>query len=185
MLPPLEQAGGPVHPVHPAGVAMRFLAMRPILLALALATVAAAPPPPPTFDAIRFFTGTTHGDGRFKAILRGSQRVTVAGRGRMEGDTLVLDQIVTREGTDPKPRQWRIRATAPGRYTGTLSDAKGAITGETTGDRLRLRFTSTGGFAVEQWLTLSPDGRSAQNRLTAKRFGVTVATLDETITKTD
>ncbi len=185
----LEQPCAPVHPMHPAGGMMRFPEMRPILFALALfattASAAAVAPPPPVFDALRFFEGTTHGDGRFKVILRGSHRVTVQGRGRMEGDTLVLNQIVTREGTEPKPRQWRIRAVSPGRYTGTLTDAKGPITGETTGDRLHLRYTSTGGFAVEQWLTLSADGRVAQNRLTAKRFGVTVATLDETITKTD
>ena len=172
-------------PMRPAGDMMRCPVMRPALLALALLATAAPAAPPPEFDAIRFFTGSTHGDGRFKVILRGSHRVTVQGRGRLEGDTLILDQIVTRDGTEPKPRQWRIRATAPGRYTGTLTDAKGPITGETTGDRLHLRYTSTGGFAVEQWLTLSADGRSAQNRLTAKRFGVTVATLDETIVKTD
>jgi hypothetical protein len=182
---PLEQAGGRVHPMRPVTGLPRYRAMRPILSAFALFATAAAAAPPPSFDAIRFFQGATRGEGRLKVILRSGQRVSVAGRGRMEGDTLVLDQIVTREGTDPKPRQWRIRATTPGHYTGTLTDAKGAISGETIGDRLHLRFTSTGGFAVEQWLTLSPDGRSAQNRLTARRFGVTVATLDETITKTD
>ncbi len=175
-----------VHHMRPAGDMVRCLTMRAALIVLALfATAASAKPPPPEFDAIRFFEGGTRGDGLFKVILRGSHRVTVQGRGRIEGDTLILDQIVTREGTAPKSRQWRIRATAPGRYTGTLTDAKGPITGETTGDRLHLRYTSTGGFAVEQWLTLSPDGRSAQNRLTAKRFGVTVASLDETIVKTD
>lgn len=159
---------------------MRFLLAA--LPALALLTAVA---PAPTFDALRFFSGTTEGQGRFKVILRTSQEVHVQGHGRMEGDTLVLDQIVTRDGTPPKPRQWRIRQSGPGRYTGTLTDAKGAITGETVGDRLHLSFTSTGGFAVEQWLVLTPDGRSARNRLTAKKFGVTVATLDETIRKLD
>ncbi|KQU53206.1 hypothetical protein ASG67_10360 [Sphingomonas sp. Leaf339] len=161
---------------------MRFLLAA--LPALALLTTAAAPPAP-TFDALRFFNGKTEGKGRFKVVLRAGHDVHVQGHGRMEGDTLILDQIVTREGTAPKPRQWRIREVSPGRYTGTLTDAKGAITGETTGDRLHLAFTSTGGFKVEQWLTLAADGRSAQNRLTAKKFGITVATLDETIRKLD
>ncbi len=161
--------------------------MRPSILAVAVLAIAPAPSSaaPPTFDALRFFTGATRGEGRFKVILRRSQPVSVRGTGRMEGDTLVLDQIVTRAGSAPKPRQWRIRRTAPNRYTGTLSDAKGPITGETIGDRLHLRFTSSDGFAIEQWLTLAADGRSAQNRLTARRFGVQVATLDETITKLD
>lgn len=166
---------------------MRCKVMRPSILAVALLAIAPAPSSaaPPTFDALRFFTGATRGEGRFKVILRHGQHLSVRGKGRMEGDILILDQIVTREGSEPKPRQWRIRATAPGRYTGTLSDAKGPITGETIGDRLHLRFTSSDGFAIEQWLTLAADGRSAQNRLTAKRFGVTVATVDETITKLD
>ena len=158
----------------------------PTLAALLLLLLtAAAPAPPPEFDAIRFFTGATRGEGRFKVVLRAGQSVHVDGRGRLDGDTLVLEQTVTREGTVPKPRQWRIRRAGPGRYTGTLTDARGPITGETEGDRLHLRYTSTGGFAVEQRLTLAPDGRSAQNHLTAKKFGVAVATLDETITKAD
>jgi hypothetical protein len=159
--------------------------MRLSILALALLAAAPSSAAPPTFDALRFFSGATRGEGRFKVILRRSQPVSVRGTGRMEGDTLVLDQIVTRAGSAPKPRQWRIRATAPGRYTGTLSDAKGPITGETVGNRLHLRFTNSDGFAIEQWLTLAANGRSAQNRLTAKRFGVRVATLDETITRLD
>lgn len=160
-----------------------------MILALAPALAApvgvAAQAPAPRFDPLRFFEGRTQGVGRFKVVLRAGQDVRVEGRGRMEGDTLVLDQVVTREGTGPKPRQWRIRQTAPGRYTGMLTDAKGPITGEATGDRLHLAFTSTGGYRIDQWLQLSADGRSAQNRLVARRFGVTVAHLDETIRKLD
>lgn len=159
---------------------MRFLAV-----AALFAAIPATAAEPPRFDAIRFFSGATEGTGRFKVVLRAGQAVRVEGRGRVEGDTLVLDQVVTREGTAPKPRQWRIRQVSPGRYTGTLTDAKGPITGTSSGDRLDLHYTSTGGFAIDQQLVLAPDGRSAQNRLVAKRFGVTVATLDETIRKTD
>ena len=163
-----------------------ILALLPALAApVGVAAEAPAPAPAPRFDPLSFFEGRTQGVGRFKVVLRAGQDVRVEGRGRMEGDTLVLDQVVTREGTGPKPRQWRIRRTAPGRYTGTLTDAKGPITGEATGDRLHLAFTSTGGYRIDQWLQLSADGRSAQNRLVAKRFGVTVAHLDETIRKLD
>jgi hypothetical protein len=34
---------------------------------------------------------------------------------------------------------------------------------------------------VDQWLTLSPDARVAQNRLIVRKLGMTVATLGETI----
>lgn len=156
--------------------------LAPFLLA---AAPQAAAPGPLRFDAIAFFSGRTEGVGRFKVVLRRGEPVRVEGRGRMEGDTLVLDQLVTRGDGPAKPRLWRIRRVAPGRYTGTLTDAKGPVTGVATGDRLHLAFTSTGGFRVDQRLVLAPDGRSARNRLTAKRFGVTVATLDETIRKLD
>ena len=157
-----------------------------LALLATLPTLLTADAPPPRFDVIRFFTGATEGTGRLKVVLRASRGVHVTGRGRMDGDTLVLDQRVEREGVAPTNRQWRIRQVAPGRYAGTLSDAKGPITGEVGADgRLHLAFTSNDGFAVQQWLTLAGDGRSAQNRLVAKRFGVTVATLDELIRKTD
>lgn len=156
---------------------MRLSFLIPVLLAAA--------PEPPRFDAIAFFSGRTEGTGRIKIVLRRADPIRVEGRGRMDGDTLVLDQAVTVGSKPPKPRRWRIRRVAPGRYTGTLTDAKGVVTGEATGDRLHLSFTTTGGFRVDQWLVLAPDGRSAQNRLTARRFGFTVATLDETIRKLD
>jgi len=45
--------------------------------------------------------------------------------------------------------------------------------------------TAPSGTAIEQWLTLARDGRSAQNRLTARKFGIVVARLDETIRKVE
>lgn len=163
---------------------MQLISLRLAIFLVATGAPAQAPEPP-RFDAIRFFTGATEGVGRFKVVFRSAKGVRVEGRGRAEDGVLVLDQRIAREGVAPTIRQWRIREVAPGRYTGTLTDARGPITGESVGGRLRLYYTSTGGYAVEQWLTLAPDGRSAQNRLTAKKLGVTVATLDETIRKTD
>ena len=161
--------------------------MHPYALLLAPLLIAAQAPrsAPPRFDALTFFTGRTEGVGRLKVVLRRGQPIRVEGRGRVEGEMLILDQMVTQGSGAPKPRQWRIRRVGPGRYVGTLTDARGPVVGTAVDDRLHLRFTSTSGFRVDQWLTLASDGRSARNRLTAKRFGVTVATLDETIRKLD
>ncbi len=55
------------------------------------------------------------------------------------------------------------------------------MTGEAVGNRLHLAFRMRGGMMVDQWLTLSPDARVAQNRLIVRKLGMTVATLGETI----
>lgn len=155
-----------------------------MFLALLLAAAAQAPP---RFDPIRFFTGRTEGTGRLKVVLRRGHPVRVHGRGRVAPDgALLLDQTVDEEGKPPRTRQWRIRRTAPGRYAGTLTDARGPVTVESIGNRLHIRFKqASGGVAIEQWLTLALDGRSARNRLVARKLGIAVAHLDETIRKLD
>lgn len=153
-----------------------------LMLILAGASAAATP----DFDALRFFAGKTHGEGSFKSVLHARTDVHVDGSGRVEPDgTLILDQQVRRGDKPVEPRQWRLRETSRGHYSGTLSDARGAVEGDAVGNRLHLRFTSTSGYRVEQWLELASGGRQATNHLVARRFGIVVATLDETIVKAD
>lgn len=134
---------------------------------------------------MRFFSGPTRGEGQLKVLLRAHVPVAVRGSGRMEGDTLVLDQSVTEGAKPPRTRQWRLRRIATDRYEGTLTDARGPVTGEVNGNRLHLSFTTDKGIKVQQWLTLAADGRSADNRLEARKFGLKVATLVERITRID
>jgi hypothetical protein len=155
-----------------------------VLIALAIATPAPAAAPA-RFDPLAFFAGRTEGTGRLKIVLRRGRGVRVEGRGRVEQGTLVLDQRVAEEGKPPRTRTWRIRAVAPGRYAGTLSDAAGPVAGETSGDRLHLSFPMTGGLRAEQWLQLEPGGRAARNRLVVRKLGITVARLDERIVRID
>lgn len=140
----------------------------------------------PAFDPLCFFDGQTRGEGQLKVILSRRVPVSVVGRGTVQPDgSLLLDQIVA-EGTKPaRNRRWRLRRVSPGRYTGTLTDARGPVAAEANGPRLHLSFTTPSGFKVQQWLTLAPDGRSADNVLRATRLGVTVATLHERIVKLD
>jgi hypothetical protein len=153
-----------------------------MLLAFALATA----PIGPAFDPLRFFAGQTRGTAQLKVILRKAKPVTVRGTGRMRADgTLVLDQMVTEGDKPPRARRWLLRQTTPGHYTGTLSDARGPVSGEVDGATLRLSFTSDGGFRIRQTLTLQPDGRTLANRLEARRFGIRVAVLTEQIVKLD
>lgn len=150
-----------------------------MLLSLALAAASVA-----SFDPLRFFAGETRGTATLKVVLRKGQPVSVRGTGRIDRDgVLTLDQIVTEGDKPPRPRHWRLRQTAPGRYAGTLTDARGPVTGVVEGSTLRLAFVSTGGFRVRQTLTLQPDGRTLANRLEARRFGFRVAVLTERIVK--
>lgn len=160
--------------------------MRPLLLALPLAACAGSPPPAapaPAFDPIAFFSGRTTGRGELHVILRQPSPITVQGAGRVRRDgALVLTQRVEVENRPARTRRWVIRRTGPGRYAGTLTDATGPVLGEARGNGLRLSYPSRDG-RVEQWLTLSPDGRTARNRLTVKRLGVVVARVEEVIRK--
>jgi hypothetical protein len=149
------------------------------MLAALLLTAAVA-----NFDVYRFFAGETAGVGELKVVLRSREPVRVKGIGRIDPDgTLILDQEIA-QGTRPtRTRQWRLRRVGPSRYQGSLSDARGMVDGAVDGPRLHLRFSTKDGFDVEQWLTIADDGRSAANTLKARRFGITVATLTEKITK--
>ena len=160
----------------------------PALVAALLApTVAVARPVPVAvpllvFDPARFFDGRTQGTGSLKIIAARRKPVRVEGRGRIDSDgVLVLNQTVIEGGKAPTERRWTFRRIAPGRYTGTLSDAAGPVAGDVTGNRLHLHFKMHGGIVADQLLDLAEDGQSAHNRMTFRKFGVVVARLDETI----
>jgi hypothetical protein len=160
--------------------------------AFAAAACAAAPlapelaSPTPVFAAEQFFAGRTRGEGSLKIMLRGAEAIRVEGQGRIDADgSLVLDQVVRRGARPPETRQWRFRRAGPGRYAGTLSDAAGPVAGEVRGNRLYLTYPMKGGVRAEQWIYLQPDGRTALNRMTLTKFGMTVGRIDETIRKVD
>jgi hypothetical protein len=164
--------------------------MRAFLFTAPLFLAAFAPAPPQAasameaFDAIRFFNGKTEGQGVLKVALRSPTTLRVQSRGQIETDgTLSVRQVVSEGDKPARTREWRIRELSPGRYSGTLSDAAGPVAGEATGNRLHLRFRMKGGLDAEQWLTLAPGGRSVNNVMRVRKFGITVASLDETIRK--
>ena len=138
-----------------------------------------------SFDPLRFFDGRTEGVGILRIAFHHPRAVRVHGEGRPVRDGLALAQTVEQVGRAPTGRRWLLRPVGPGRYAGTLTDALGPVSAVAQGDRLHIAYRTKGRIAIEQWLTLAPDGRSARNRLTARRFGIVVARLDETITRAD
>ena len=134
----------------------------------------------------QFFVGRTEGQGIVHVMLSGRHGVRDHSRGHMErGGALVLEQLVEEEGKSARRRSWRLLRAGPNRFTGTISDARGPVTGELAGNILHLRYRSAEGPSVEQWITLHPGGRTAHNRMVFRRFGLTVATLEATIRRLD
>lgn len=157
-----------------------------LLLGGAGAAEAAPAAAAPAFNVVRFFEGRTEGQARLKVIFKPQRGVRVQSRGRVQPDgTLVLVQDIHEEGKPARTREWRMREVSPGRFSGTLTDAVGPVTGETQANRFHLRYPMKGGFQAEQWLTLQRDGRTVQNLLHVTKLKVRVATLEETIRKLD
>ncbi len=135
----------------------------------------------------QFFVGRTEGAGTVHVMLSGRHGVRVHSRGRIDrSGALLIDQVVEEEGKPARRRSWRLVRSGPNRFTGSISDARGPVTGEVAGNVLHLRYRLIqGGVSVEQWITLQPGGRSAHNRMVFRRFGFNVATMEETMRRVD
>ena len=141
----------------------------------------------PLFDPATFFSGRTHGAGTVE-VRWGAVRVfRVEGTGRRAPDgTFRLDQTITFADNTVEARTWRMRRVSAGRFTATLSDAKGEVTAESSGNLFHLRYLlRQPAMYMEQWLYLKPDGQSAENLAQVTVMGVPWARLTETITRVD
>lgn len=159
-----------------------------MLLAPGLALLlAAAPGPPPPTAPEAFFVGRTEGAGTVQMIMAGSHKVRDRSRGRLDrSGALILEQIVEEEGKPARRRSWRLVRAGGNRITGTISDAVGPVTGDIKGNVLHLKYRAReANAAVEQWITLHPNGRTASNRMVFRKFGFKAATLESTIRKLD
>ncbi len=161
-----------------------------VLVALLALASCGAPPPPESkeagkaFDLIDFFTGPSHGEGNFTQIFKNDRRLVVDSLGKPEPNgALTLTQRIAVEGDNPRIRLWRLKQVAPGRYTGSLTDASGPVETVAVGRAIRIRYPMKGGLQVEQWLTALPGGQALDNRLTVTKWGIRVAALRERIEK--
>ena len=138
----------------------------------------------PLTDPLRFFEGRTESVSTVKVIAKKPFLSRSLGRGEIKPDgTLHLVQRVEEDEKPPFDRRWRIRQVGPGRFSGTMTDAKGPVTVEEIGGRYRFRFKMKGNVSVEQWLTPMPDGKSARSKVTIRKLGITVGHSEGTVRK--
>ncbi len=162
----------------------RFLGPVLTLAVLAASTALQAQSTPMTarFDPAAFFTGRTTSEGTLSQIFASDKvtRVSTFGTRQTNGDML-LEQDVQIGSQPVRHRTWRLRETAPGRFAGTISDAADDLAGTLNGNALTLTYTMDNNLGVHQVITVNPGGQSAQNVMRIRRFGITVARLEETI----
>ena len=166
---------------------MKF-ASRLLLTAVPLALVGASASAgssssDPSSDPMRFFEGRTEGLSTIKLMMRKPYRSRTTGEGEINDGVLRLVQRVHEEGKPPFERRWRMRQVAPGRYSGTMSEAIGAVQVDKVGEGYRFRFRMKGNLSIEQWLIPLPGGTSARTKLSIRKFGLTVGKSEGTIRK--
>ena len=155
-------------------------------LALALAACAETDLPAGTarLDPIAFFAGTSQGTGTLDPIVGKTSSVSVDSRGsRTDANGLRLIQRISEGTKPPRIRTWVMQPAGPGRFTGSLTDAKGPVDISIAGPRATIDYVTPSGMKIRQQLALQPDGRTILNRLEAFKYGIRLATLHETIRK--
>ena len=137
-------------------------------------------------DPLRFFEGRTESVGTVKLAMAKPYRSRALGNGEILPDgSLRLVQRIEDQGRQPRQRRWHMRQVAPGRFSGTMSEARGPVTAEEVGGRYRFRFRMDGNVAVEQWLTPMNGGRAADSKVTIRKYGLLVGRSDAVIRKLD
>ena len=137
-----------------------------------------------SFDPITFFTGATDSTGTLKQAFSSAKATHVTGFGAMRANgVFVLEQTMIVTGAAAKNRQWQLHQISPGHFGGTISDAKGPVTIDVAGNRLLIKYTMQNGLKVESVIAIDAGGRTGHNVSTIRKWGMTAATLSETISK--
>jgi hypothetical protein len=152
--------------------------------ALIAAAASAGSPGVDNLQPLRFFEGRTEMISVVRVVMKKPYQSHTMGRGELLSDgSLALVQVIEEDGRPPSRRTWMIHQIDAERYEGTMSDAVGPVRIQRMGGAYRFKFKMKGNLAVEQWLTPTAGGKSARSRMTARKFGIRVATSEGTIRK--
>lgn len=133
----------------------------------------------PRLDVFAYFDGTVDAWGQFEDRSgKVVKRFIVEIRGRVEGDSLTLDEEFRYSDGTTQKRVWSIERRPGGRYTGTAGDVAGEAAGEAAGNALRWRYVlalEVGGRTwhvdFDDWMYLQ-DERTMLNRSVMSKFGI-------------
>jgi hypothetical protein len=155
-------------------------------IAVALSLLATPCPAAAETDPMQFFEGRTESIGTVRLVMKKPFQSKAIGEGEIKPDgSLVLVQRVYDQGEQMRVRRWHMRRVGPGRYSGTMSEAKGPVTVEEIDGKYRFRFRMDGSVSVEQWLIPAPDGQSARSKITIRKYGIQVGSSNAVIHKLD
>ena len=135
-------------------------------------------------DPLTFFEGRTESVSTIKVITKKAYQSRTVGRGEIGRDgVLNLVQRVHEDGRSPYDRRWRMRQVAPGRFTGTMTEATGPVIVDEVRGSYRFRFKMKGNLSIEQWLTPMPGGLAARSKVTIRKLGLRVGRSEGMIRK--
>lgn len=131
-----------------------------------------------------FFVGPLEAHGmvqnRWGKVLRRFQVTMV---GRMEEETLILEEDFVYDDGEQQRRVWRIEVLGNGHYRGRAGDVVGAAEGQVQGFALNWHYTlqvpvndRNWDIRVNDWMFML-DERRILNRATMSKFGVTVGEI--------
>ncbi|KPQ19796.1 MULTISPECIES: DUF3833 domain-containing protein [unclassified Halomonas] len=138
----------------------------------------------PRLDIADYFTGTTRAWGMVQDYSGEVQRrFTVTIDGRVEDDTLILDEDFEFADGETDRRVWRFERVDEHRWVGTANDVEGPVEARQYGHAFHMNYPldvdigdRTFNFTMNDWMYLQPDGRLI-NRTEMKKFGVTLGEI--------
>jgi len=133
----------------------------------------------PVLDIFSYFDGEVEAWGYFaNRAGRVVRRFRVTIRGRVEGDTLTLDESFTYSDSSTSRRVWTIRRQDEHRFAGTADDVVGIADGVAYGNALRWTYTlnlevGRRTYAVDfyDWMYLQDGGTLLLNKSVMSKFG--------------
>jgi hypothetical protein len=135
-----------------------------------------------------FFDGTTSGHGVFTNSWTGSRRsFTVVIQGSWDGRVLTLVEDFAFADGERDRKTWRLKATEPGRYTGTREDVVGLARAWTEGNAVRLEYAvSLGGWTVDFSDVLAlQDSAHLVNKAIVGKWGIRIGRVELWLRRSD